>query len=212
MPKKATSKKRERDPSGTRQALIDATVRLMLKQGFAGTSVDMICKEAGLTKGSFFHHFSSKESIGKAAVEWWGQMGTSLYSVAWNNKEIDPLEQVYHMLDIMTGFTMRKDDVCVCMVGMMSQELAATNPVIQAACAKELQSWTDNVARMLAAAKKKHKPVTNFDPKAVAWFLNSLWQGSMLVGKASESQAMIRANLKLARVFVDGLFGIPSSK
>lgn len=212
MPKKATSKKRERDPSGTRQALIDATVRLMLKQGFAGTSVDMICKEAGLTKGSFFHHFSSKEGIGKAAVEWWGQMGTSLYAVAWNNSEIDPLEQIHQMLDIMTGFTMRKDDVCVCMVGMMSQELAATNPVIQAACAKELQSWTDNVARMLAAAKKKYKPVTNFDPKAVAWFLNSLWQGSMLVGKACESQAMIRANLKLARVFVDGLFGISSSK
>ncbi len=28
----------------------------------------------------------------------------------------------------------------------------------------------------------------------------------MLVGKACQSQAMIRANLKLARHFVDGLF------
>ncbi|MDZ4404878.1 TetR/AcrR family transcriptional regulator [Prosthecobacter sp.] len=211
MPKKAASKKRERDPAGTRQGLIDATVRLMLKQGFAGTSVDLICKEAGMTKGSFFHHFESKEAIGKAAVEWWGQMGTALYAVAWNNAEADPLEQVHQMLDIMTGFTMRKDEACVCMVGMMSQELAATNPIIQAACAKELHSWTDNVAKMLAAAKKKRKPDSNFDPKAVAWFLNSLWQGSMLVGKACESQAMIRANLKLARGYVDGLFGIHTS-
>lgn len=209
MPKKAASKKRERDPDATRQRLIDATVRLMLKQGFAGTSVDLICKEAGMTKGSFFHHFESKEAIGKAAVEWWGQMGTALYAVAWNNTEIDPLEQVHAMLDIMTGFTMRKDEACVCMVGMMSQELAATNPVIQAACAKELHTWTDNVAKMLAAAKKKHKPATNFDPKAVAWFLNSLWQGSMLVGKACESQQLIRHNLKLARSYVDGLFKSP---
>ncbi len=207
MAKKTTSKKRDRDPIGTRQSLIDAAVRLMLKQGFAGTSVDTICKEAGMTKGSFFHHFESKEAIGKAAVEWWGAMGTALYAVAWNNKEIDPLEQVHAMLDIMTGFTMRSDDACVCMVGMMSQELAATNPVIQAACAKELHSWTDNVARMLTAAKKKHPPVTAFDPKTVAWFLNSLWQGSMLVGKACESQEMIRHNLKLARSYVDSLFG-----
>ncbi len=207
MSKKASIKKRERDPSGTRQALIDATVRLMLKQGFAGTSVDLICKEAGMTKGSFFHHFESKEAIGKAAVEWWGQMGTALYAVAWSNADLDPLEQVHAMLDIMTGFTMRKNEACVCMVGMMAQELAATNPVIQAACAKELQSWTDNVARMLAAAKKKHKPESDFDPKAVAWFLNSLWQGSMLVGKACESQQLIRHNLKLARSYVDGLFG-----
>lgn len=210
MPKKAASKKRERDPAGTRQRLIDATVRLMLNQGFAGTSVDLICKEAGMTKGSFFHHFESKEAIGKAAIEWWGQMGTALYAVAWNNTEADPLEQIHQMLDIMTGFTMRKDETCVCMVGMMSQELAATNPVIQAACAKELHSWTDNVAKMLAAAKKKRKPKSNFDPKAVAWFLNSLWQGSMLVGKTCESQQMIRHNLKLARSYVDGLFGISS--
>lgn len=212
MPKKATSKKRERDPDATRQRLIDATVRLMLQQGFAGTSVDMICKEAGMTKGSFFHHFESKEAIGKAAVEWWGQMGTALYNVAWLNTSVDPLQQVHQMLDIMTGFTLRKDQDCVCMVGMMSQELAATNPIIQAACAKELQSWTDNVARMLTEAKKQFKPATDFDPKAVAWFLNSLWQGSMLVGKAAGSQAMIRANLMLARTFVDGLFQSPATQ
>lgn len=211
MPKKAPSKRKERDPAGTRQRLIDATVRLMLRQGFAATSVDMICKEAGMTKGGFFHHFGNKEAIGKAAVEWWGQMGTSLYAAAWNNTAADPLEQIHQMLDIMAGFTMRKDDICVCMVGMMSQELAATNPVIQAACAKELHSWTDNVAKMLAAAKKQRKPAANFDPKTVAWFLNSLWQGSMLVGKACESQAMIRSNLKLARDFVDGLFGLRAS-
>lgn len=203
----AVSPRKERAPAETRQRLIDATVRLMLKQGFAATSVDQICQEAGLTKGSFFHHFASKEAIGKAAVEWWGRMGTALYSVAWNNTAADPLEQVHQMLDIMTGFTLRESEACVCMVGMMSQELAATNPVIQAACAKELHSWTDNVARMLAAAKQKHAPVTDFDPTAVAWFLNSLWQGSMLVGKACESQAMIRANLKLAREYVDRLFG-----
>ncbi|HCN30538.1 MAG TPA: hypothetical protein DIT64_17745 [Verrucomicrobiales bacterium] len=206
MPKKAASKKRERDPEGTRQALIDATVRLMLQQGFAGTSVDMICKEAGMTKGGFFHHFESKEALGKAAVEWWGQMGASFYNAAWQNTAIGALERLHQMLDIMSGFTMRKDENCVCMVGMMSQELASTNPVMQAACAKELQSWNDQVALMLAEAKKQLKPATNFDPKAVAWFLNSLWQGSMLVGKAVDSQAMIRANLKLARTFVDSLF------
>ncbi|HBJ84274.1 MAG TPA: hypothetical protein DDZ88_10490 [Verrucomicrobiales bacterium] len=93
MPGKAASEtKRERDPAGTRQRLIDTTVRLMLKQGFAATSVDLICKEAGMTKGGFFHHFTSKEAIGKAAVEWWGRMGTALYAAAWSNTQADPLD------------------------------------------------------------------------------------------------------------------------
>lgn len=206
MKKPTPPQKRQRDPDATRQKLIDATVRLMLRQGFAGTSVDLICSEAGVTKGSFFHHFESKEAIGRAAVEWWGRMGASLYNVAWQNTSAGPLQRLHQMLDIMAGFTMRKDQDCVCMVGMMSQELASTNPVMQAACAAELRHWTDNVARMLAEAKKQLKPARDFDPKAVAWFLNSLWQGSMLVGKTASSQAMIRANLKIAREFVDSLF------
>jgi TetR/AcrR family transcriptional repressor of nem operon len=43
----------------------------------------------------------------------------------------------------------------------------------------------------------------------VAWFLNSLWQGSALVGKARQSMEMIRANLRLARAYVDLLFANP---
>ncbi|MFO1482499.1 MAG: hypothetical protein U1F71_03955 [Verrucomicrobiaceae bacterium] len=54
--------------------------------------------------------------------------------------------------------------------------------------------------------EEEARAATDFDPKQVAWFLNSLWQGAMLVGKACESQTMIHANLKLARSFVDGPF------
>lgn len=206
MPKKASNSRRERDPAATRQRLIDATVRLMLRQGFAGTSVDQICKEAGMTKGSFFHHFENKEALGTAAVEWWGRMGTALYAEAWKDSTRDPLEQLHHLFDIMAGFTRRDADPVVCMVGMMSQEMSVTNPAFQTACEKELNLWTSNVASMLTAARKQHKPKTKFDPVQVAWFLNSLWQGSMLIGKTCRSQELIRHNLKLARDYVDSLF------
>lgn len=183
-----------------------ATVQLMLKQGFAATSVDQICAAAGMTKGSFFHHFSSKEAIGKAAVEWWGVFGTAQYAEAWKDAGLDPLEQLHRMFDIMIGFTEREDQVCTCMVGMMSQELAQTHPAVRAACAQELDVWTANVAKMLTTAKQKHPVQTDFEPDQVAWFLNSLWQGSMLVGKVKQAPEIIRSNLRLARSYVDGLF------
>lgn len=206
MFKKAASMTRERDPAATRQRLIDATVRLMLQQGFSATSVDQICTEAGMTKGGFFHHFENKEALGLAAIDWWGRMGTALYAEAWKDDSIDPLDQLHRLFEIMSGFTLRSEEACVCMVGMMSQEMSATNPAFQAACARELNLWTENVAKLLTAAKKKHKPKTKFDAVQVAWFLNSLWQGSMLIGKTCRSQELIRHNIKLARSFVDGLF------
>ncbi len=202
------SKKRERNPAETREKLVLSTVRLVLKQGFAATTVDQICTEANLTKGSFFHHFESKEAIGKAAVEWWGAFGTSLYAEAWKDEGLDPLEQLHRMLDIMCGFTERPDEVCTCVVGMMSQELAQSHPDMRLECARQLDIWTENVAKMLQAAKDKHCPKGDFDPVEIAWFLNSLWQGSMLIGKTRQRPEMIRRNLQLARHYVDGLFGI----
>jgi TetR/AcrR family transcriptional regulator, transcriptional repressor for nem operon len=204
------AKKRERNPAETREKLVRATVQLILKQGFAATAVDQICAEAELTKGSFFHHFDSKEAIGKAALEWWGAFGTALYAEAWKDEGVDPLEQLHRMLEIMSGFTDRPDEVCTCVVGMLSQELAQSHPALRAECARQLEIWTQNTARMLQAAKEKHRPESDFDPVEVAWFLNSLWQGSMLIGKTCRTPEMIRRNLQIARGYVDGLFGIKS--
>lgn len=195
-----------RNPVETRRKLIEAAVGLVLRQGFSATTVDQICAEAGVTKGSFFHHFANKEEIGRAAVEWWGEMGTALYSAAWQDGSADPLDQLHRMFDIMIGFTQRPDQPCVCVVGMISQEMAATHPVMQGACARELTLWTENVRTLLAAAKEVHPPAVDFDPEEVAWFLNSLWQGSMLIAKTRQTPKMIRQNLQQARAYVDGLF------
>ena len=197
--------KPRRDPAETRERLLGATVRLILRQGYSSTTIDDICAEAGLTKGAFFHHFANKEAIGRAAVEWWGNFGTALYAEAWKDEGRDPLEQLRHFFEIMIGFTEREDEVCTCVVGMMSQELAQSHPALREECARQLEVWTANCERMLAAAKAKHATGDHFDTEAVAWYLNSLWQGSMLVGKTENRPEIIRTNLRLARDWVEGL-------
>jgi TetR/AcrR family transcriptional repressor of nem operon len=189
----------------TRAKLIAATQRMMLRQGYAATTVDQICAEAGLTKGSFFHHFESKDAVGRAAVDAWGEMGTRLYSEAWADPASDPLDQLHRLLDIMISFTTR-DEPTLCMVGMMSQELALTNPGMREACARHLDDWTRMVVRMLAAAKRLHRPTVDFDPERVGWLLNSIWQGSMLIAKTRRTPDMIVSNLELARTYVASLF------
>jgi|GEM_PF-157897 len=196
---------RRRSPEQTREDLVRAAVRLILRQGFAATRVDEICAEAGVTKGAFFHHFTTKDEIGEAAISWWGRMGGSAYAPAWGDEGGDPLERLHRMFDIMAGFTERPEP-CVCVVGMMAQECAGVSEAFREAADRELAHWTGQVAGLLAEAKEVHPPADDFDPQQVAWFLNSLWQGSMLVSKTHRDPAMIRANLRIARDCVDGLF------
>lgn len=206
MPAKSATSS-TRNPAETRRRLVEATVGLILKQGYSATTVDQICAAAGLTKGSFFHHFDNKEAVGLAAADWWGEMGTALYAAAWQDTALDPLDQLHRFFDIMIGFTERPDTgPCTCVVGMLSQEMSGTSPELRAACARHLEDWTRNAAAMLRAAKEKYPVARDFDPVETAWFLNSLWQGSMLIGKTRHTSAMIRANLRLAREWVDALF------
>jgi TetR/AcrR family transcriptional regulator, transcriptional repressor for nem operon len=198
------SKAPRKQPEATRRKLIEATVALMLKRGFNATTVDEICAEAGVTKGSFFYHFENKDDIGQAVVKTWGEFGQSIYAEAWKQPG-EPLEEIHRLFDIMDGLT-RRPEPCVCLVGMLTQELSGEHPGFRAACARELDTWTEMFRSRLEAAKQQLQTTVNFDPAEVAWFLNSLWQGSALVGKAGPSTEMIRANLRLARAYVDSLF------
>ncbi len=57
-----------RDGSATRQRILDTAERLVIDNGFAGTSVDQVVVESGTSKGAFFHHFPSKVDLARSLV------------------------------------------------------------------------------------------------------------------------------------------------
>ena len=48
---------------GARERVLDAAVDLFAQQGYDGTSVAQVIARAGVAKGGFYHHFSSKEAL-----------------------------------------------------------------------------------------------------------------------------------------------------
>jgi AcrR family transcriptional regulator len=54
----------------TRVLLFDATVECLLDLGYAGTSVNEICKRAGLSRGAQQHHFATKAELMAHALEY----------------------------------------------------------------------------------------------------------------------------------------------
>jgi AcrR family transcriptional regulator len=65
-------RKAGRPPKGgpsARDALMDAAATVIAKRGYSGTSVDSIVEAAGLSKGTFYWHFKSKEHLLLALIE-----------------------------------------------------------------------------------------------------------------------------------------------
>ncbi|CAM3500229.1 TetR/AcrR family transcriptional regulator [Kibdelosporangium persicum] len=53
----------------TRAALLDATIDCLVDLGYSGTTVQEICRRAGLSRGAQQHHFTTKAELMAAAVE-----------------------------------------------------------------------------------------------------------------------------------------------
>lgn len=56
----ATNKQRSRE---TEDAILRAAMKLALEQGVSAVSIRDICREARVSIGSFYHHFSSKQQL-----------------------------------------------------------------------------------------------------------------------------------------------------
>jgi AcrR family transcriptional regulator len=52
----------------TRQRILDVAATHFLERGFAGTSLNDVIKESGLTKGGFYFHFASKAELALEAL------------------------------------------------------------------------------------------------------------------------------------------------
>jgi AcrR family transcriptional regulator len=54
--------------AATSARLVSAARAAFARDGFAATSMDALCSEAGVTRGALYHHFGSKEGLLEAVV------------------------------------------------------------------------------------------------------------------------------------------------
>src|SRR4051794_21507503 len=60
MAKAATNRSRADE---TRGRIFEAAIRLFAEHGYADTTVDRVVREAGVAKGTFFVHFTTKDAL-----------------------------------------------------------------------------------------------------------------------------------------------------
>jgi AcrR family transcriptional regulator len=53
----------------TRAQLIAVATRMFAAQGYDDTSIEAVLREAGVSRGSLYHHFASKEALFEAVLE-----------------------------------------------------------------------------------------------------------------------------------------------
>jgi TetR/AcrR family transcriptional regulator, transcriptional repressor for nem operon len=192
--------------------LLDAALNVVRAKGYAATTVDDICHAAGVTKGSFFHHFKSKDELALAAAAHWDAMTGEFFAAAPYRKLADPLDRLLGYVDFRAAILRGEAPEYTCLLGTLVQEIYATHPDIRAACDRGFSAHIGELTRDIVAAKKLHAPKAEWSPESIGYFIQAVLQGSFIFAKAKQSPQVVTDNLAHLRRYLSCLFGQPGSK
>ena len=185
--------------------LLDAAQNVFRAKGYAAATVDDICQAAGVTKGSFFHHFKGKEELTLAAAAHWSTWTDGLFAEAPYHQATDPRERVLGYVDFRAAMLDHHVPDFTCLLGTLVQEIYATHPAIRAACDKGMSSHIANLTRDIEAAKQRYAPDAPWSAEGVGYFIQAVLQGSFIFAKAKEGSEVARENLSHLRRYLESL-------
>lgn len=193
-----------------RTRLLEAARDLIRAQGFAGTSVDDLCRHAKVTKGAFFHHFKSKEDLGVAVADYWAQTTSALFAQADYHALPNPLERVLGYIDFRRSLIAGDLAQFTCLVGTMVQESFAGSEAIRSACGGSIFGHAETLESDIQAAMDALEQKPTWTAASLARHTQAVMQGAFILAKASDSaeagRAIATEQLGHLRAYVELLF------
>ena len=188
--------------SNHRDVLLDAAQALILSKGFPATRVDEICAAAQVTKGSFYHHFESKDDLAAALIEhYFNRLTTTLCAGAWQAKE-DPVERVAAFLDhtikVLKGPLLRQG----CLLGSFALDLSQTHPEIRTEIERRFDQLVEVLEPTLRTALKQQGVRGGASAGALARQFVSVLQGAIVLAKAYDDHDKLTEGMKCYRTML----------
>ena len=203
-----------RDGTATRNRILDSAERLVLEQGFGATSVDAVIAASNSSKGAFFHHFASKDDLGRALVERYAAADVAhleSFMAAAGAESEDPAHQIIAFVRL---FEEAADDLvaaqpsCLYVSFVNERQLDREGtgaPIVQA-----ILAWRTRILELLEAAAERHPVPPELELEALADHVFVTFEGAFILGRSLQDGAHMRRQLRLVRVLLEQIFGAAS--
>ncbi|MBJ7455565.1 MAG: TetR/AcrR family transcriptional regulator [Thermoleophilia bacterium] len=201
-----------RDGTATRNRILDSAERLVLERGFGATSVDAVIAASKSSKGAFFHHFASKDDLGRALVARYAASDIEhleRYMAAAEAESEDPARQVVAFVRL---FEEDADDIvaaqpsCLYVSFVNERQLdpeGTAEPIVEA-----IVAWRVRLLEKMRAAAERSPVPEGLDLEALADHVFVTFEGAFILARSLQDGAQMRRQLRLVRMLLEQTFGV----
>lgn len=154
-----------------REQLLAAAARVFAREGYAGTKIQDIVREAGLSTGAVYGRFRNKEALLREAVVARSASAAHV-GLPTGGRVADLIERIARMTERPLG-----DDEAVRLEAFIT---ARREPAIAEAIAEAQAEWRTAVEPLVAAAIADGTVAPGVDPDAVLYFVRTIGLGLLM--------------------------------
>jgi TetR/AcrR family transcriptional regulator, transcriptional repressor for nem operon len=195
----------------TRDRILDEAEKLVMAQGFTGTSIDDILNAAKLTKGAFFHHFKGKGELARALIERHAVQDLAMFEDFAAQAEAgseDPLEQMFLFLKAFEKHVSNSSDPSPgCMYATYTYESMQFERSVMEFVADTLRKWTSIYVRKFQDILDRYKPALPVSARQLAEMIVSIVEGGLVLQRAYGDIRITSRQSEQFRNYLELLFG-----
>lgn len=183
----------------TRTRILEVARRLFHEQGFNGTGISTILREAKVNAGSLYHFFPSKEALLVGVLEHYLDLLRPMVMDPVENMDSDPIGRVFALLAFYRQGMEMTNCRMGCPVGNLALEVGDEYPQVRALIDRNFNNWIAAVKTWLDAAGDRLPP--DIDREQLARFVLTVMEGGIMQARAADSLEPYDASVAQLRAY-----------
>lgn len=163
----------------TKERMLDAGLSMLLRHGYNDLGIQAVLQETGMPKGSFYHHFKSKEDFALQVIDRYMSEVHNGLDYSLGDRSLPPLDRVRKFFE-STRDKYREEGYLGCMLGGLGQELSGINPVFQQKIESCLSIIAGRIEDCLEEARDRGDLPSGSDLHLLADLVVNCWEGAAL--------------------------------
>jgi TetR/AcrR family transcriptional regulator, transcriptional repressor for nem operon len=188
----------------TKERILDAAEGLMLEKSFHSVGLTEILEAVKVPKGSFYHHFKSKEQLGVELLQHYVADATAYKTqmLLSATPEPDPLRRLFSFFEGNICRILECKGKCPCLVLKLAAEVADLSEPMREVLARGNREWIAILEQVLKEGVEKKKTSKTVRPAEMAGVVHDLWNGAMQRAAVSRDVTPPREALNFIRTLL----------